>query len=74
MKLRIQPCAACADLHGRPASVAPHDDLGVRAPSVLDDPVVELRYACTQCGGVFACILAGPPEKQIWMLLNAGQH
>jgi hypothetical protein len=37
-------------------------------------PQVEEHYTCIRCRAMFARILAGPPTKQIWMLLNAGQH
>jgi hypothetical protein len=74
MKLWIQPCAACADLHGQPASVDPHDDVALYRAGAVKDATVEEHYTCVRCGGVFARILSGPPARQIWMLLNAGQH
>jgi hypothetical protein len=40
----------------------------------VKDLRVEEHYTCVRCGGVFARILAGPPTRQIWMLLNASQH
>jgi hypothetical protein len=74
MDLWIQPCALCADLYGRPASEQPHKDLTLSGSGAVKDTRVEEHYTCVRCSGVFARILAGPIPKQIWMLLNAGQH
>ncbi|TDN69215.1 hypothetical protein [Paraburkholderia sp. BL10I2N1] len=74
MELWIQPCDACADLHGQRATVDPHDDLALKGAGVLKGDVVELHYICKRCGAAFTRILAGPPGQQTWMLLNAGQH
>jgi hypothetical protein len=74
MELWIQPCAACADLYGQPATAEPHDDLALKGASAMKGDVVELHYICKRCAAAFACILAGPPAKQIWILLNAVQH
>jgi hypothetical protein len=74
MDLWIQPCALCADLYGKPAAEASHRDLVLNGAGVVADSRIEEHYTCTRCSGVFARILAGPPARQIWMLLNAGQH
>jgi hypothetical protein len=74
MELWIQPCPPSADLYGQPAAVAPHEDLTLNGAGAVKDARVEEHYTCLRCGGVFARILAGPPERQMWMLLNAGQH
>ncbi|MEA3128253.1 MAG: hypothetical protein QOF46_48, partial [Paraburkholderia sp.] len=68
------PCALCADLHGQPAAEASHRDLMLNGAGAVKDSRVEEHYTCVRCGGVFARILAGPPTRQIWMLLNASQH
>jgi hypothetical protein len=74
MELWIQPCAPCADLYGHPATVEPHDNLSLGGAGAVKNARVEEHYTCSRCGAVFARILAGPPARQIWMLLNAGQH
>ncbi|AUT66371.1 hypothetical protein C2L65_42435 [Paraburkholderia terrae] len=74
MELWIQPCAPCADLYGRPSSVDPHDTLTLIGASAVKDAQLEQRYSCTRCCAAFARIFRGEPRKQIWMLLNAGQH
>ncbi|SIO36999.1 hypothetical protein SAMN05444172_1438 [Burkholderia sp. GAS332] len=74
MELWIQPCARCADLYGQPATAAAHDDLTLNGVGAVKDARAEEHYTCMRCGGVFARILAGPPERQTWVLLNAGQH
>jgi hypothetical protein len=76
MDLWIQPCARCADLYGKAAAESAHQDLmltGACAGAVKDEPV-EKHYTCVRCRVAFARILAGPLKRQIWMLLNAGQH
>jgi len=40
----------------------------------VKDERVEEHYTCVRCRAAFARILAGPLKRQIWMLLNAGQH
>jgi hypothetical protein len=74
MDLWIQPCARCADLYGQPAATAPHRDLTLNDAGAVKDARVQEHYTCIRCGGVFARIFLGPPARQIWMLLNAGQH
>jgi hypothetical protein len=74
MELWIQPCAACAHLFGRSASNEPDEALALNGRGAVGDDRVEEHYTCLRCRGVFARILAGPPERQIWVLLNAGQH
>lgn len=74
MNLWIQPCARCADLYGQSANEPPHKELTLNGAGAVKDARVEEHYTCTRCGGVFARILAGPSTKQVWMLLNAGQH
>ena len=69
MELWIQPCASCADLYGQPATVEPHDTLTLNGTGAVKDATT-----CLRCGGVFARLLSGPPSRQVWMLLNAGQH
>ncbi|WP_144108429.1 hypothetical protein [Paraburkholderia sp. BCC1886] len=71
MELWIQPCAACADLYGRPSSVEPHDTL---APGTPDTASPNQHYVCGRCSAVFTRVLSGRQAGQIWMLLNAGQH
>jgi hypothetical protein len=58
----------------RCASVDSHDDLALYGAGAVKDATVEEHYTCVRCGGVFARIFSGPPARQIWMLLNAGQH
>lgn len=74
MELWIQPCAACADLYGQPASQSPHDGLALNNRGSVKDARTEEHYTCIRCKGAFARILAGEPHKQIWILLNASQH
>lgn len=74
MELWIQPCAVCADLYGLPASNRPHEYLSLTSRGAVEGVRIAEHYTCSRCGGAFARILAGEPRKQIWMLLNAGQH
>lgn len=74
MDLWIQPCAQCAELYGKPSAEPGHPDLTLNGVGSANDERLEEHYTCVRCRGVFARILAGPPAKQIWMLLNAGQH
>ncbi|TCG08506.1 hypothetical protein BZM27_11535 [Paraburkholderia steynii] len=74
MELWIQPCAPCADLYGQPSAVRPHDTLALVGAGAVKDAQVAQRYTCTRCGAAFARILKGEPRKQVWVLLNAGQH
>ncbi len=74
MELWIQPCAACADLYGQPATQSPHDILKLNGRGTSHAAQTEEHYTCTRCAAVFARILNGEQRKQIWMLLNAGQH
>jgi hypothetical protein len=75
MDLWIQPCAPCADLYGQPSTVQPHDNLSLKhVGGDVKGLRSEQHFTCTRCGAVFARILTGAPERQIWMLLNAGQH
>jgi hypothetical protein len=74
MDLWIQPCAPCADLHGRPAVVEPHDKLTLVGTGAVKDAQTEQRYTCMRCGAAFVRVIAGEQRKQIWLLLNAGQH
>jgi len=74
MEFWIQPCAPCADLYGQPATVEPHDTLTLNGTGAVKDATTEEHYTCLRCGGVFARLLSGPSSRQIWMLLNAGQH
>jgi hypothetical protein len=74
MDLWIQPCARCADLYGKSADEPPHDDLTLNGTGAVKDARVDEHYTCIRCHAVFARILAGPPTRQIWILLNAGQH
>lgn len=74
METWIQPCVECANLHGQPAVTAAHANLALNGAGAVNDQRVEECYACSRCGAVFARILAGAPSRQIWMLLNAGQH
>jgi hypothetical protein len=74
VELWIQPCAPCADLYGQPSTLHPHDTLNLVGAGAEKDAKVEQHYTCTRCGAVFARLLKGEPQKQIWMLLNAGQH
>ncbi|HKR46495.1 MAG TPA: hypothetical protein VJU59_43680 [Paraburkholderia sp.] len=74
MELWIQPCVPCADLYGQPSTVDPHDKLSLIVAGAVRNAQVEQHYTCTRCGAAFARILKGEPRKQVWMLLNAGQH
>jgi hypothetical protein len=74
MDLWIQPCTRCADLYGKPAAELPHRDLTFNGAGAVKDARAEEHYTCVRCRAVFARIVAGPPTRQIWMLLNAGQH
>jgi hypothetical protein len=61
-------------LYGQPSSVEPHDNLSMNGAGAVKDAQAEQHFTCLRCGAVFARILTGASEKQIWMLLNAGQH
>jgi hypothetical protein len=74
MDIWIQPCAPCSDLHGKTTANPSHPDLSLDGTGVVKDSRIEEHYICGRCRGVFARILAGSPSRQIWMLLNAGQH
>jgi hypothetical protein len=74
MDLWIQPCARCADLYGKAAAESAHQDLTLTGAGAVKDERVEEHYTCVRCRAAFARILAGPLKRQIWMLLNAGQH
>ncbi|MEI5998269.1 hypothetical protein H3V53_13955 [Paraburkholderia bengalensis] len=74
MELWIQPCAPCADLYGQPSAIEPHETLALTGAGAVKDARVEQHYTCTRCGAAFARILKGEARKQVWMLLNAGQH
>ncbi|BCF97400.1 hypothetical protein PPGU19_019690 [Paraburkholderia sp. PGU19] len=74
MELWIQPCTPCADLYGQPSTVEPHDTLTLIGADAVKDAQVEQHYTCTRCSAAFARILQGEPRKQVWLLLNAGQH
>ncbi|OUL88066.1 hypothetical protein [Paraburkholderia hospita] len=74
MELWIQPCAPCADLYGQPSTVDPHDMLTLVGAGAVKDAQVEQHFTCTRCGAAFTRILKGEPRKQVWILLNAGQH
>ncbi|MFM0286908.1 hypothetical protein [Paraburkholderia megapolitana] len=39
-----------------------------------DHIVLEEHYTCKRCDAAFARIKTGELRKQIWVLLNAGQH
>lgn len=73
MDLWIQPCARCADLYGKAAAESAHQDLTLTGASAVKDERIEEHYTFVRCRAVFARILAGPPTRQIWMLLSAGQ-
>jgi transposase-like protein len=74
MDLWIQPCAKCADLYGKPSTEAPHQELTLKGSGAAGESRVEQHYTCDRCRAAFVRVLAGPPTRQIWMLLNAGQH
>jgi hypothetical protein len=74
MDLWIQPCTQCADLYGKAASEPPHQDLALNSAGAVKDARVDAHYTCVRCRAAFARIVDGPPTRQIWMLLNAGQH
>lgn len=74
MDLWIQPCAQCADLYGKSAAELPHPNLTLSGVGTVKDARIEEHYTCVRCRAAFARILAGPPTRQIWLLLNAGQH
>ncbi len=74
MNLWIQPCAPCATLYGLPAVTEPHEALTLNGTGAVNDSRIEEHYTCTRCRAVFARILTGTQSRQIWMLLNAGQH
>jgi len=74
MDLWIQPCTRCADLYGNPATEPPHQYLIFIGAGEKREVRVDEHYKCVRCRAMFARILAGPPARQIWMLLNAGQH
>ncbi|TCK87191.1 hypothetical protein B0G74_7729 [Paraburkholderia sp. BL9I2N2] len=73
MDLWLQPCARCADLYGKAAAEPPHQDLTLNGAGAVKDARVEEHCTCLRCR-VLARILAGPPTRQTWTLLNAGQH
>jgi hypothetical protein len=54
--------------------LAPHDNLTLVGTGAVKDAQTEQRYTCMRCGGAFVRVIAGEQRKQIWMLLNAGQH
>ncbi|QGZ65803.1 hypothetical protein FAZ98_28540 [Paraburkholderia acidisoli] len=72
MELWIQPCRPCAELYGQPATQAPHEDLALDGAGANAEAT--RRYTCRRCNAVFARLQAGTPDRQRWMLLNAGQH
>ncbi|RDK00505.1 hypothetical protein DLM46_22995 [Paraburkholderia lacunae] len=74
MELWIQPCAPCAELYGQPSTVEPHDNLTLNAAGAVKDAQAEQHFTCIRCGAAFARIVAGPVPRQVWLLLNAGQH
>jgi hypothetical protein len=74
MDLWIQPCAPCADLHGKPSIEEPHEDLSLKGTGAVGATRVEQHYSCVRCRAAFVRSLTGPAEHQIWQLLNAGQH
>jgi len=74
MDLWIQPCAQCAELYGKPAAEPPHSELTLNGVGSVEEARREEHYTCSRCRAVFARILAGPEARQIWMVLNAGQH
>ncbi|OUL93377.1 hypothetical protein CA603_12685 [Paraburkholderia hospita] len=59
---------------GRCRDVRPHDTLTLVGAGAVKDTQVAQHYTCTRCGAAFARILKGEPRKQVWVLLNAGQH
>jgi hypothetical protein len=74
MDLWIQPCVPCAKLYGQPSATKPHEHLTLVGAGGVKDARAEEHYTCVKCRGAFARILAGEPTRQVWMLLNAGQH
>jgi hypothetical protein len=74
MDLWIQPCAKCADLYGKPSTEAPHHELTLNGSGAAGASRIEQHYTCDRCRAAFVRVLAGPPTRQIWMLLNASQH
>lgn len=74
MKLWIQPCSNCADLHGRTATTGAHEHLAKVSTNMNNDVVLEEHYTCKRCDSEFTRIMSGEPRMQVWMLLNAGQH
>jgi hypothetical protein len=54
--------------------INPHDALTLNGAGNVKDARIEEHYTCGCCCGIFARILIGPPARQIWMLLNEGQH
>ncbi|WP_148662151.1 hypothetical protein [Paraburkholderia phytofirmans] len=72
MDLWIQPCAACADLYGPLAATDPHDKLTPNGAGDMKDVRIESTTpACA--AAAYLCVLAVPPARQIWMLLNTWQ-
>jgi len=74
VELWIQPCEPCTDLYGHPSTVDPHDTLTLVGAGEVKAAQVEQHYTCVRCGAAFARILKGEPRRQVWILLNAGQH
>jgi hypothetical protein len=58
----------------KPSTVHPHETLTLIGAGAVKDAQVEQHYTCTRCGAAFARILKGEPRRQVWILLNAGQH
>jgi hypothetical protein len=74
MELAIQPCIPCAELHGQPSTSEPHGDLLPARSAAVSGRPTEAQYRCTRCGGSFVRLLDGKPARQVWVLVNAGQH
>lgn len=74
MELAIQPCVPCAELHGQASTAEPHRDLSLSGVAEANGTRTEEHYLCSRCAGAFARILDGKPARQVWMLVNAGQH
>ncbi|MFM0647274.1 hypothetical protein PQR14_23370 [Paraburkholderia bryophila] len=74
MELWIQPRAACADLHGQPSLVDPHGELLLDNVDWKEGQRAAEKYTCARCSGVMDRALMGKPARQLWTLMNAGQH
>lgn len=74
MELWIQPCAACANLHGQPSLVDPHGELLLEGVDWKEAQRAAETYTCARCSGVMSRVLMGKPARQLWTLMNAGQH